>query len=169
MTVIGPPLSRRGGGWYVAGVATKKRGFVHGLIKLFARAHTFVYRATGGKRAATLAGRRMILLTTRGRKSGQERTTPVSPFIEGNDIYVMASMAGAPEHPAWFKNLEANPEVTVRLGTDTWRARAKILEEPRRGEMWAKITAAMPDFAKYQTKTSRVIPVVHLVREDRAS
>jgi proline iminopeptidase len=77
----------------------------------------------------------------------------------------MASMAGAPQHPSWFLNLQKNPTVGVQLGADRWRARATVVEGEEREALWKRITAEMPGFAKYQEKTSRLIPVVRLQRE----
>ena len=107
----------------------------------------------------------MLLLTTRGRKSGALRTVPVVPFVEGDQTYVIASMGGQPQHPAWFFNLEANPNVEVQLGPEQWHARAEVVPLEQRAGLWSRITAAMPNFADYQKKTSRVIPVVRLVRD----
>jgi deazaflavin-dependent oxidoreductase (nitroreductase family) len=133
--------------------------------KLFIAGHVALYRSTGGKRGGTIKGLGVILLTTRGRKSGAERTVPVCPYREGDKIYVMASMGGQPQNPAWYFNVEANPQVEVQVGSDRFRARAKVLPPDERAVVWPKVTSAMPNFAEYQTKTSRVIPVVELVRE----
>ncbi len=136
------------------------------VFKLFTRLHTWIYRSSGGRRGSMMGGRQLILLTTTGNKSGQPRTNPVVPHYDGEDMYVMASLAGAPNHPAWFLNLKANPEVTVQRGAETWRARAEIVPEgPERDRLWKDITAQMPNFGEYQKKTTRVIPVVKLVRQ----
>lgn len=135
------------------------------LMKTFVKAHVWLYRASGGRRGATMNGRKLILLTTVGKKSGQPRTVPVVPFFDGNDVYVMASMGGAPTHPAWYNNLVANPDVTVQLGPDTWRARAVPLEGKAREDIWARVKTEMANFGKYEQKTTRVIPVVRLERQ----
>jgi len=142
---------------------------VNPLLKLFVKGHVWLYKASGGRRAATMRGRKVILLTTVGKKSGQPRTVPVVPFFDGDDVFVIASMGGAPTHPAWFLNLRANPDVGVQLGPNQWRARAVPVDGEERDRLWKRITAAMPDFAKYQEKTSRVIPVVRLVRQEAGS
>jgi F420H(2)-dependent quinone reductase len=134
-------------------------------LRLFIKGHVALYQLTGGKLGGKMRGRDVILLTTQGRKSGVSRTVPVVPFVDANQTYVIASMAGAPSHPAWFGNLKANPSVGVQLGAERWRARAVELPAAERGAVWSRITAAMPDFAKYQEKTTRVIPVVRLDRE----
>jgi deazaflavin-dependent oxidoreductase (nitroreductase family) len=135
------------------------------LFKLVVKGHVWLYKASGGKRGASIKGKPLVLLTTRGRKSGEQRTVPVVAFVEGAETYVVASMGGQPQHPAWFFNLEAHPEVDVQLGPQHFRARAEILPNAQRAEIWPRITASMPQFAGYQRKTTRVIPVVHLVRE----
>jgi deazaflavin-dependent oxidoreductase (nitroreductase family) len=135
------------------------------LFKLFVRLHVWLYRSSGGKRGTTMRGRQLILLTTTGKKTGKQRTVPVVPFRDGGDMYVMASMGGAPQNPAWFNNLVANPDVGVQLGADTWRARAEVVPEgAERDRLWKAITTDMPGFGEYEKKTTRVIPVVKLVR-----
>ena len=125
-----------------------------------------LYRATGGRRGGSIRGMKVILLTTTGAKTGQARTVPVVPFVDGDDTYVMASMGGAPQHPAWFINLQKTPDVRVQREGDEYAARAVILPEGAdRDRVWSRIVAAMPNFGEYQTKTSRVIPVVKLERK----
>jgi deazaflavin-dependent oxidoreductase (nitroreductase family) len=113
-----------------------------------------------------MQGRKVLLLTTVGNKSGKSRTVPVVPFFDNGETYVMASMGGAPEHPAWYKNLRAHPEVGVQVGPDKWEARAVTVDEgPERDRLWKGIVAQMPNFGQYQQKTTRLIPVVRLVRQ----
>ena len=136
------------------------------ILKLFVKGHVLLYRLSGGRRGATLRGMKVILLTTRGKRSGKERTVPVVPYFEGQDLYVIASLGGAPQHPAWFHNLRANADVGVQLGADAWRAHAEVVPEgPERDRLWKGITSLMPNFAEYQQKTTRVIPVVKLVKQ----
>jgi deazaflavin-dependent oxidoreductase (nitroreductase family) len=135
------------------------------LFKLFVKGHVWLYRSSDGKRGAKMGGLPVLLLTTRGRKSGAQRTVPVVPFKDTGETYVIASMGGQPQHPAWFFNLKANPEVEVQLGSDRWHARAEELSPERRNDVWPRIVAAMPNFGEYQKKTSRVIPVVRLVKQ----
>jgi deazaflavin-dependent oxidoreductase (nitroreductase family) len=134
------------------------------LAKLFVRGHALIYRLSGGRLASTMRGSPVVILTTRGRKSGAERHVPVARLIEGDAMYVIASLGGAPKHPAWYHNLKANPDVQVQSGPERWKARATVLEEPERTRVWQRVVAAMPGFAEYQKKTSRVIPVVKLTR-----
>jgi deazaflavin-dependent oxidoreductase (nitroreductase family) len=136
------------------------------FFKLIVKLQVWLYQSSGGRRGSRMRGRQLVLLTTTGSKTGKQRTVPLVPFREGEQLYVMASLAGAPEHPAWFKNLRAKPDVEVQLGADKWRARAEIVPEgPERDRLWNAITAELPNFGEYQQKTTRVIPVVRLVRE----
>ena len=134
------------------------------LWKLFTKTHVWLYRSSDGKRASKLAGKDVILLTTSGRKSGLLRTVPVMGFEDGNDRLVVASKGGSPEHPAWFLNLEANPNVTVQVGSEVYRATALITPPEERARLWKKVVSEAPQFGSYEKKTSRVIPVVRLVR-----
>jgi deazaflavin-dependent oxidoreductase (nitroreductase family) len=134
------------------------------LWKLFNKTHVWLYRSSDGKRASKMAGQDVILLTTSGRKSGVERTVPVIGFEDGNDRVVVASKGGSPEHPAWFLNLKANPDVTVQVGSDVYRATAVITPPEERARLWKKVKSEMPQFGSYEKKTSRVIPIVRLIR-----
>jgi deazaflavin-dependent oxidoreductase (nitroreductase family) len=134
------------------------------LARLFVQLHALLYRVSNGRIASTMRGRPILVLTTRGAKTGAQRHVPIVPLIEGDQMYVIASLGGAPKHPGWYHNLKANPDVEVQLLADKYRARARILPEPERGEVWKRVLAAMPAFADYQKKTSRVIPIVELVR-----
>jgi deazaflavin-dependent oxidoreductase (nitroreductase family) len=121
------------------------------------------FRANGGETSGPFKGRPLLLLTTKGAKSGEERTTPLVYSRDGERVVVIASMGGAPKHPAWFHNIQANPRVTVEVGDDTYVADATILTEgPERQRLYDQQAALMPNFAEYQEKTSRVIPVVVL-------
>jgi deazaflavin-dependent oxidoreductase (nitroreductase family) len=134
------------------------------LMKLFVKGHVWLYQSSGGRRGSTMRGRKILLLTTVGSKSGKRRTVPVVPFFDGGETYVIASMGGAPQDPAWYKNLRANPDVDVQLGPEQWHGRAIPMEGPERDRLWKAIAEQMPDFGKYQEKTSRMIPVVRLAR-----
>lgn len=122
------------------------------------------FRANAGKVGGRFAGATMVLLTAKGAKSGVERTTPLVCSQDGERLVIIASKAGAPEHPAWYHNLRANPEVTVEFGTETFQARASVAEGAERDRLYAAQAAIMPAFNEYQEKTSRVIPVVVLER-----
>ncbi|MCA9826302.1 MAG: nitroreductase family deazaflavin-dependent oxidoreductase [Dehalococcoidia bacterium] len=120
------------------------------------------FRANGGKVGGNFAGAPMLILTSTGAKSGKPRTNPLVYLPDGDDLIVFASKAGAPESPAWYHNLRANPQVQVEVGKDTVTAKAEVVSEPERTALYARQVAVMPTFAEYEEKTSRTIPVVRL-------
>lgn len=133
------------------------------LFQLFMRLHVSVYRATGGKLGGNLAGNKILLLTTIGNKTGQPRTVPLVYFEDDGKTYIVASAGGAPQHPAWYKNLSAKPEVTIELGAKHLRAKAVTTEKAERDPVFEKIKKKMPQFAGYEKKAQgRVIPIVRL-------
>jgi deazaflavin-dependent oxidoreductase (nitroreductase family) len=122
------------------------------------------FRANEGKVGGFFENATLLLLHTKGAKSGKERINPLM-YIEDDDRYVIvASAAGAPKHPDWFYNVVANPDVEVEVGTEEFRARAAVAEEPERTELYANVSARYPNFIEYQEKTDRVIPVLTLER-----
>jgi deazaflavin-dependent oxidoreductase (nitroreductase family) len=127
------------------------------------------FRANNGIVGGPFTGARLLLLHTIGARSGKTRISPMAYFVRDGDVFVIASKAGAPENPAWYHNLVANPEVRVEQATadgiDTFDATATAVEQPRRDELFASFAAASPGFAAYQAKTERVIPVVRIARE----
>jgi len=122
------------------------------------------FRANGGKVGGQFAGGNLLLLTTRGARTGNPHTTPLAYLEDGDRLVVIASAAGAPRNPAWFHNVRANPAVQVEVGTDTFEATASVPDPEERDTLWAKMVEAMPNFANYQEQTDRVIPVVTLKR-----
>jgi deazaflavin-dependent oxidoreductase (nitroreductase family) len=122
------------------------------------------FRANGGRVGPPFEGAPMVLLTTTGRKSGQPHTTPLVPLEEDGRTYVFASMGGAPKHPAWYFNLQATPRVRVEHGTEAFEATARVLKGDERDRVYARQAALRPQFAEYQQKTERTIPVIELIR-----
>lgn len=122
------------------------------------------FRANEGKVGGPFAGASMLLLTNKGAKSGTLRTTPLVCSADGDRIVIIASMGGAPNSPAWYHNLVANPDVTVEVGTEKYRARASVAQGAERDRLFAAQAALMPQFNEYQAKTTRRIPVVVLDR-----
>ena len=122
------------------------------------------FRANGGETFGPFKGRPLLLLTTTGAKSGASHTTPLVYSRDGEDLVVIASMGGAPKHPAWFLNLSANPDVTVEVGTEKFTARASVAGSHERERLYAQQAEMMPAFNEYQQKTTRQIPVVVLKR-----
>lgn len=125
------------------------------------------FRENGGETTGPFKGRPLLLLTTKGAKSGEERTTPLVYSKDGDRLVVIASMGGAPKHPAWFINLRENPDVTVEVGTEKFKAKASVPEGAERNRLFAQQAAMMPAFSEYEEKTRgiRVIPVVALERQ----
>jgi deazaflavin-dependent oxidoreductase (nitroreductase family) len=107
----------------------------------------------------------VLLLTSTGAKSGERRTTPVVYQPDGDRMVIFASKAGAPENPAWFHNLRANPTATVEVGSDTVEVEAVVTDGEERRRLFDKQKQLMPQFADYEQKTSRQIPVVALQRK----
>ncbi|EME62021.1 cell entry (mce) related family protein [Amycolatopsis decaplanina DSM 44594] len=122
------------------------------------------FRQTGGKAGGMFEGYPLVLVHHTGAKSGKERIAPLVPLLEGDRIYIFASKGGADDNPAWFHNLVANPDTKVELGTETFPVRARVLTGSERDDVYARQSAVMPQFAEYQSKTSRVIPVFELER-----
>lgn len=130
--------------------------FNDGIIKEF--------RANGGKVTGQFAGAPLLILTTKGAKSGLPRENPLA-FLADNDRYVIiASYAGAPTNPPWYYNLVKNPKVTVEVGDQKFTARAEVVSEPERTKLYQKMASIMPAFADYALKTTREIPVIALQR-----
>ncbi|MDQ2715869.1 MAG: nitroreductase family deazaflavin-dependent oxidoreductase [Chloroflexota bacterium] len=125
------------------------------------------FRANGGKVSGMVAGTflPMALLTTTGAKSGQQRVTPVVYVQDGDRLFVSASNGGMPVNPDWYHNILAHPEVTVEVGDQKFQAKAVVITGKERDEIYAKQARLMPNFEEYQQQTTRVIPVVALVRQ----
>jgi deazaflavin-dependent oxidoreductase (nitroreductase family) len=122
------------------------------------------FRANGGKVGGMFEGAPLVLVHHVGARTGTERITPLVTYTEDGRLYIFGSKGGSPEHPAWYHNLVANPEITVELGTETFPAVARVLTGAERDEIFAKQAALAPQFAEYQRNTSRTIPVVELQR-----
>jgi deazaflavin-dependent oxidoreductase (nitroreductase family) len=123
------------------------------------------FHAKAGKGVGQF-GNRLVLLTTTGARSGRERTSPLMYHRDGERYVVVASKAGAPDNPAWYYNLKANPvarvEVGTESGTETFEVRAHEAEGEERQRIWADRVAIAPGFGDYQRNTSRRIPVMIL-------
>lgn len=122
------------------------------------------FRANDGKVGGMFEGASLLLLHTTGAKSGLARVNPVICMADGDRYVVVASKAGAPNNPDWYHNLVANPEVSVEVGTEQFQAQATVAAEPERAELYAKMAESFAAFNEYESKTTRVIPVVTLSR-----
>ncbi len=129
---------------------------------LFGQEHVDRYRETDGEEGHEWNGASVLILTTTGRKSGQRRYTPLIYGRSGENFLVVASKGGADEPPAWFVNLEADPETEVQVKADRLRTRARVATPEEKPQMWKTMTSAWPAYDEYQTKTEREIPVVVL-------
>ncbi len=132
---------------------------------LFGDAHVEAYRRTDGAEGYEWKdGSHIILLTTIGHRSGEERTVPLIFGRDGDDYLIVASKGGADEPPAWYVNLEANPEVTVQDRADVFKATARTATPEEQARLWPIVTKEWPHYDEYQTRTTRRIPVVVLER-----
>lgn len=122
------------------------------------------FRANKGKVGGMWEGKPLLLLTTTGAKSGQRHTTPTMYLADGNRLLVFASKGGAPTNPAWYHNLLAHPKITVEVGPEIYEATATVLSGEERDRLYARQAERFPQFAEYQAKTSRKIPVIALER-----
>ena len=122
------------------------------------------FRSSGGKAGGVFEGKPLVLVHHVGAKSGTERIAPLVPLLEGDRIFIFASKGGADTNPDWYHNLVANPDTVVEQGTDTFPVTARVLDGDERDEVYAKQVAAEPQFGDYQRSTTRLIPVIELVR-----
>jgi deazaflavin-dependent oxidoreductase (nitroreductase family) len=122
------------------------------------------FRANAGKVGGNHEGRPLLLLTTTGRKTGRTYTTPVMYLADGDGYCVFASKGGAPEHPDWYLNLVADPRVIVEVGTERFQAQATLVGPDEHDTLYRKQASLYSQFADYQQKTTRTIPVVRLTR-----
>jgi deazaflavin-dependent oxidoreductase (nitroreductase family) len=132
---------------------------------LFGAEHVRAYRETDGELGHDWQrGAPVLLLTTTGRRSGEERTTPLIYGRSGDDYLLVASRGGAPEPPAWYRNLTEQPEVEVQVLADRFKARARTATAEEKPAMWQEMVGHWPDYDVYQQRTDREIPVVVLER-----
>ena len=122
------------------------------------------FRDNEGRVGGRFEGAPVLLLTTKGARTGMTRVHPMMYLPDGDRLLVFASKGGSPTHPDWYHNLVANPDVSVEVGTDTYSARATVLTGDERNEKYAQQAALYPGFADYEKRTTRTIPVVALAR-----
>jgi len=133
-------------------------------LTLFGDSHVRAYRETNGEQGYIWNDAPILLLTTKGRKSGELKTSPLIFVRDGENVAIIASKGGAPEHPAWYQNLAAEPRVQVQLKDDVYNAVARTAEGAERERIWPRAVEAWPQYADYQAATDRKIPVVVLER-----
>ncbi len=133
----------------------------------FSKAHRWIYLKTKGRIGSSINGIPMLLLTTVGRKSGTERTTPLSYYPYGNDCVVVASNGGQEKPPGWWFNLQSNAVATVRAGKKVSQRKAILAEGKEREELWGHLTNLVSQFEGYDASTERELPVVILREIDQ--
>jgi proline iminopeptidase len=135
------------------------------MSELFGEEHVRRYRETDGEEGHIWReGSTILLLTTTGRKTGRQSTTPLIYGMDGGNPVIVASKGGAPAHPGWYRNLAKTPEVEVQIKGDRFHARARTAEGEERDRLWRRLNEIWPHYDEYQTKTEREIPVVVLER-----
>jgi len=140
----------------------KEPGYVAPDLLLLGQDHIDRYRATDGEEGYLWNGATALLLTTTGRKSGEARTQPLIFAQDGDDYLVVASLGGAPNHPAWYLNLTANPDAEVQVKGDHIPVTARTASDDEKPRLWKIVTEQWPNYDVYQTRTDRVIPLVVL-------
>jgi deazaflavin-dependent oxidoreductase (nitroreductase family) len=132
---------------------------------LFGEEHVKRYQETDGEEGYSWQkGTTILILTTKGRRSGEDRSTPLIFTEHDGDYLVVASKGGADEPPAWYLNMQEEPEVGVQIKGDRFRARSRDATPEEKPEMWQQMVDSWPDYDEYQKQTDREIPVVVLER-----
>jgi deazaflavin-dependent oxidoreductase (nitroreductase family) len=126
------------------------------------RVHTAAYRASHGHIGGSFRGAPVLLLHHTGRRSGRERVIPLLYLADGDDVVVVASKGGSHKHPAWFVNLREMPETVIELGSEKRRVKVEVAPEAKRRELWPRVVELYGDYANYQQRTEREIPLVIL-------
>jgi deazaflavin-dependent oxidoreductase (nitroreductase family) len=127
---------------------------------LLNESHIAAYRETNGERGGVWNGATAVLVTYTGRKSGEKRTIAIIGKQVGSSFVIIASKGGAPAHPLWYLNLQANPNVEIQFMADRWEGVARTAESPEREALWEEACSQWPAFNDYQARTERKIPVV---------
>ena len=135
------------------------------VVKVMSVLNVLVYRMTGGWVGGTfLRGAPVCLVTVIGRKSGEPHTIPLLYLADGDDIVIVASKGGMSKHPVWYLNLEATPCCEVEVGRERRSMRAHRVDTAEKARLWPRLCAMYPDYADYQARTTRDIPVIRLTR-----
>ncbi|MGE0669061.1 MAG: nitroreductase family deazaflavin-dependent oxidoreductase [Sphingomonadales bacterium] len=131
-----------------------------GLMRLFTRLNVIVYRLSGGRLMSSMYGTPICLVTMTGAKSGKRRTIPLMYNPHGEDVILVASLGGAPQHPLWYHNLVAHPDVEIQDGARKRRMRCRQASREEKDALWPRIVANFPSYGAYQRRTDRDIPVM---------
>jgi deazaflavin-dependent oxidoreductase (nitroreductase family) len=132
------------------------------LTELFWKLHGFLYRVSGGRIGGSVIGMPVLMLTTKGRKTGAPRSNVLTYVPKGRASVVFASNAGEPRHPAWWLNLQADPHATVQRGREIMHVLAREADGDERARLWDEVVRINAGYAEYERRTTRRIPVVVL-------
>ena len=122
----------------------------------------FLYNVSGGRIGGKMGRVPVLLLTTTGRKTGKQRTLPLVYIMDDSDYVITASAGGADKHPGWFFNIRSNPQATIQVKDKHIQVMAEIAEPEKKSELWSRLVEVAPNFAGYEKRTSREIPMVIL-------
>ena len=160
---LGPGCGQDAG---VAGMSHTRERLRRFLIRAMSRTHGGVYRASGGRLLGRVVGMPVLLLTTTGRRSGKPRTVALTYFRDGADLVVIGSFGGSDLPPAWWLNLQRDPQASVLIGGTTSRVAARAATAEEHDRLWPLVTTTNPGYARYRERTARPIPIVMLTPED---
>ncbi len=131
------------------------------VVKLMSKANVWLYRKSGGRIGGKFKGGAPVcIITTIGRKSGQQRPRPLLYLLDDSDVILVASLGGMPKHPEWYLNLQAQPKLDIQIGKQTKAYTATTVDDAERAALWPRLVAVYGDYADYQDRTTRKIPVV---------
>ena len=122
------------------------------------------FRENAGIVGGMFEGANLLLLTTTGAKSGLSRTNPLAYMKDGERYIIFASYEGNPKNPPWYYNVKADPAVKLEVGSDSFTCTAREVDEPERTSLYASMVEKMPEFAEYESRTERTIPVIAVTR-----
>ena len=132
------------------------------MLKLILRVIVFLYNVSGGRIGGKMGKVPVLLLTTTGRKTGKKRTLPLIYIMDGSAYVITASAGGADKNPGWFFNIRSNPQATIQVKDKHIKVMAEIAGQEKKSELWARLVEVAPNFAGYEKRTSREIPMVIL-------
>ncbi len=132
------------------------------LFRLTTTLHTFLYRLTGGRTGSQMRGFKVLLLTTTGRKTGKQRTTPLGYFEAEGGYVIIASNGGLPQNPAWYYNIKSIPQVNIQVKDRRLTVNGEVADPATRARLWQQLMREAPAYGDYEKSTDRVIPLVIL-------
>lgn len=132
------------------------------LFKAIASVHKAVYQISNGRIGSKMGGNDILILEHVGAKSGKKYASPLAYVQDGDAYAIIASAAGQANNPGWYHNLKKNPNTTINIAGESIDVRAEVAPREKRDQLWAKVAADFPQFEDYQSKTSRVIPIILL-------